>query len=284
TTDYESLMMAWMFTIVFAVVSIALTVYLCIRHFQYYYNPSHQRWIVRILLMVPIYAICASLSFRFFWFSIYFDIVRDCYEAFVIFSFFALLQQFIGGSLENQYEFMQTIHAPARMTYPFPLNCFSFNPRGNAFLVNVKMCILQYVVVRPIMTIVAYFLQWYGLLCPQSNDPRHGEVWVSSINLISVCIAMYALILYYIVIHHEIPEQKPLWKFIAVKFVVFFSFWQSIVISILDSIGLIKGTSAWSADNTSSLIESFLVSFEMVVASLIHLYAFSHKDHLPTHP
>ncbi|KAI8828276.1 organic solute transporter Ostalpha-domain-containing protein [Chytriomyces cf. hyalinus JEL632] len=243
------------------------------RHFQYYYNPQHQRWIVRILIMVPIYSICSSLSFRFFYHSIYFDIIRDCYEAFVIFSFF-----------ENQHKFMQTIHAPSRMRYPFPLNCFTFNPRGNAFLVNTKMCILQYVVVRPIMTIAAYFMEWYGILCPVSMDPRYGSVWVSSINLISVSVAMYALILFYIVIHHEIPERKPLWKFIAVKFVVFFSFWQSIVIGILDTAGVIQGTSAWSSGNTSSLIEAFLISFEMIIASFIHIKAFNYKEYIPQHP
>ncbi|KAJ3225388.1 hypothetical protein HDU78_010682 [Chytriomyces hyalinus] len=150
------------------------------------------------------------------------------------------------------------------MRYPFPLNCFTFNPRGNAFLVNTKICILQYVVVRPIMTIAAYFME--------------------CINLISVSVAMYALILFYIVIHHEIPERKPLWKFIAVKFVVFFSFWQSIVISILDTAGVIQGTSAWSSDNTSSLIEAFLISFEMIIASCIHIKAFNYKEYIPQHP
>ncbi|KAJ3236435.1 hypothetical protein HDU77_011789 [Chytriomyces hyalinus] len=284
TLDYEPLMIAWISTMVFGLVSIALTLWLCMRHFQYYYNPQHQRWIVRILIMVPIYSICSSLSFRFFYHSIYFDIIRDCYEAFVIFSFFGLLQQYIGGTLENQHKFMQTIHAPSRMRYPFPLNCFTFNPRGNAFLVNTKICILQYVVVRPIMTIAAYFMEWYGIFCPISMDPRYGSVWVSSINLISVSVAMYALILFYIVIHHEIPERKPLWKFIAVKFVVFFSFWQSIVISILDTAGVIQGTSAWSSDNTSSLIEAFLISFEMIIASCIHIKAFNYKEYIPQHP
>ncbi|KAJ3236428.1 hypothetical protein HDU81_010811 [Chytriomyces hyalinus] len=282
TLDYEPLMIAWIATMVFGVISIALTLWLCMRHFQYYYNPQHQRWIVRILIMVPIYSICSSLSFRFFYHSIYFDIIRDCYEAFVIFSFFGLLQQYIGGTIENQHQFMQTIHAPSRMRYPLPLNCFTFNPRGNAFLVNTKICILQYVVVRPIMTIAAYFMEWYGIYCPVSMDWRYGSVWVNSINLVSVSVAMYALILFYIVIHHEIPERKPLWKFIAVKFVVFFSFWQSIVISILDTAGVIKGTSAWSSDNTSSLIEAFLISFEMIIASFIHMKAFSYKEYIPT--
>ncbi|KAJ3287512.1 hypothetical protein HDU79_005657 [Rhizoclosmatium sp. JEL0117] len=125
-------------------------------------------------------------------------------------------------------------------------------------------------------------LQWYGLLCPTSMSPAYGEFWVSSINLISVCVAMSALIQFYLVIHHEIPAHDPLWKFIAVKFVVFFSFWQSIVISILDQNNVIQGTVSWSADNTADLIENFLVSFEMVVAAFIHLKAFGYMEYVPT--
>ncbi|KAJ3014501.1 UNVERIFIED_CONTAM: Serine/threonine kinase [Siphonaria sp. JEL0065] len=101
---------------------------------------------------------------------------------------------------------------------------------------------------------------------------------------------MYALVLFYLVIHHEIAEYDPLWKvlleivyFIAVKFVVFFSFWQSIFISILDQNGIIQGTVAWSSDNTSDLIESFLISFEMMIAAFIHLKSFSHKEFVPLH-
>ncbi|KAJ3074607.1 hypothetical protein HDU98_010795 [Podochytrium sp. JEL0797] len=152
--------------------------------------------------MIPIYSICSCLSFRFFWYSIYFDIVRDCYEAFVIFSFFALLQQYLGANMTEQHAFMQTIHAPSRMRYPFPLNCFTFNPRGHAFLVNVKCCVLQYVVIRPVMTIAAYVME---------------------------------------------------------------------------------GNVVWNSDNTADLIQSFLVSFEMVVAAFIHLKAFSHKEFVPLH-
>ena len=40
-----------------------------------------QRYIIRILLMVPIYAIISWLSYRFFRDAIYYETVRDCYEA-----------------------------------------------------------------------------------------------------------------------------------------------------------------------------------------------------------
>ncbi|KAJ3208473.1 hypothetical protein HDU82_002429 [Entophlyctis luteolus] len=282
TLDYEYLLAAWILTILFALASIAMTGYLILSHFRAYYRPSQQRWIVRILLMVPIYSVCSSLSFRFFWDSIYFNIARDFYEAFVIFSFFALLLQYLGKTPTDQHAFLQTISAPVRARYPPPLMCFTFNPRGHAFLVNTKICVLQYVVVRPVMTVTAYVLAYVGVLCPtRSGDPSYGQFWIGWINTVSVSVAMYALILFYVIIHHEIEEYDPLWKFIAVKFVVFFSFWQTIVINILDQNGVIRGTAIWSADNTSDLIDAFLVSLEMVLAAMIHLRAFPAREHAP---
>jgi Organic solute transporter Ostalpha len=53
------------------------------QHLRYYTCPSEQRWIVRILLMVPIYSFDSWLSLMFFnndSYYIYFNTVRDCYE------------------------------------------------------------------------------------------------------------------------------------------------------------------------------------------------------------
>ncbi|KAI9357238.1 organic solute transporter Ostalpha-domain-containing protein [Zopfochytrium polystomum] len=276
--SYDILMILWYITIVFSVCASVLSLYLCLKHCQHYFKPAQQRWIVRIIFMVPIYALCSTLSFRLFWLSTYIDIIRDCYEAFVIFGFFVLLQQYLGDTFAEQHRFMQTLDRQ-RMTYPFPLNCFTFNPRGQAFLINTKTAILQYVAVRPAMTVLSYVLASAGALCPKSMSPMYGQFWITSINFVSVSVAMYALILFYLVIHHEIEEYKPFWKFVAVKFVVFFSFWQAIVLDMLDRFGAIKGTTALSADNTADLIQSFLVCIEMLVAALLHMKAFPHQDY-----
>lgn len=53
------------------------------RHLRWYTNPQEQRWIVRILFIVPIYALYSWISLIFFNSEsvyIYFFTVRDCYE------------------------------------------------------------------------------------------------------------------------------------------------------------------------------------------------------------
>lgn len=79
------------------------------QHLKYYTNPSEQRWIVRILFIVPVYAFDSWLSLLFFEQSyyVYFDSVRDCYEgrlfSYIIVSVLAKIESFKGKN-ENEDE------------------------------------------------------------------------------------------------------------------------------------------------------------------------------------
>lgn len=68
-------------------------------HLEYYNRPKLQIRVVRILWMVPIYAVDAWFSLRFKDAAFYIDPVRECYEAFVIYNFFMYLVAY----LEDEY-------------------------------------------------------------------------------------------------------------------------------------------------------------------------------------
>ncbi|TPX65960.1 hypothetical protein SpCBS45565_g04825 [Spizellomyces sp. 'palustris'] len=277
--EYAAVMIAWCVTIGLAVLASAASFWLCFRHFQHYHNPVHQRQIVRILLMVPVYAFCSTLSFRLIQYTVYIDIVRDCYEAFVLYSFYILLTNYLGPTLEAQHERMQ---GKPKMRYPAPLCCLWYNPSGYAFLLNTKFLVLQYVVVRPATTTLAMILSAFNLLCPTSSSPSHGQFWITYINLISSTLAMYGLFTFYIVVHNDIKEYKPLWKVIAVKFIVFFTFWQSILLDALVAMQVIKSSTTYSSENATDLIQSFLICTEMVIAALLHMKAFPYSEFTQT--
>ncbi|KAI9103739.1 organic solute transporter Ostalpha-domain-containing protein [Phlyctochytrium arcticum] len=267
---------AWIVTIVLAAGATLASFWLCFRHFQNYHNPVQQRQIVRIILMVPVYAICSTLSFRFIQYTVYIDIFRDCYEAFVLYSFYGLLTHYVGPTLEAQVE---RLRGKGRQKYPAPFCCWSYNPGGYAFLLNTRFLVMQYVIVRPFTTLLAMVLTPLNLLCPNSSSPRHGQFYVTYLNLISSTIAMYGLFTFYVVVHHDIASYKPLWKVIAVKFIIFFTFWQGIVLDALVAIGVIEGHSGYySSENATDLIQSFLTCAEMVIAAGLHVKAFSAAD------
>ena len=59
--------------------------------------------------MVPIYSIVSFLSFQFYRHWIYFAVLRDCYEAFAIASFFTLLCHYMAPNLHDQKEHFRTL-------------------------------------------------------------------------------------------------------------------------------------------------------------------------------
>ena len=67
------------------------------QHLRYYSVPEQQLWIVRILFIVPIYGFCSWLGLLLPDYSVYFDAVRSCYEAFVIYNFLRLCLAYLGG-------------------------------------------------------------------------------------------------------------------------------------------------------------------------------------------
>ena len=70
-----------------------LTVLQIALHLTHYYNPTSQRYVVRILLMVPIYAIDSFWGYMDYRASSLIAVARDTYESYVLYNFFCLLME-----------------------------------------------------------------------------------------------------------------------------------------------------------------------------------------------
>lgn len=77
--------------------------------------------IIRVLFMVPIYAAVSFLSYYFYQHSVYYAVIRDCYEAFAIASFFALLCSYIASDLHSQKDYFR---GTKPKDWVLPLNWF----------------------------------------------------------------------------------------------------------------------------------------------------------------
>jgi len=85
----------------------------------------------------------------------------------------------------------------------------------------------------------------------------------------------------------ELKPISPLPKFMCIKAVVFFSFWQSVAISALAFFGYLnESLAAWVGYSRDDLgleelgigLQDFLICIEMFIAAIAHIYAFSHED------
>lgn len=83
----------------------------------------------------------------------------------------------------------------------------------------------QFVVIRPVCSVSMIILQLLGLYPTWLS-------WLFTIILnISVSMALYALVIFYHVFAKELAPHKPLAKFLCIKGIVFFCFWQVVFFS-----------------------------------------------------
>lgn len=188
-----------------------------------------QRYYMRILWMVPIYSIESWCALRFKNQKIYLETAREAYEAYVIYSFFMLLHNFLGPR-PKLLERLRSKGESHKMM--FPLCCFPrMSPRG--FLRRTSFGVFQYVFLRftiAILTLILEHVDLYGE--GEWKNPKVAYIYFLIILNVSQFWAMYCLVLFYHEFKTDLKPLRPLGKFLVVKAVVFFSFWQSILISV----------------------------------------------------
>ena len=88
---------------------------------------------------------------------------------------------------------------------------------------------------------------------------------------------MYCLILFYLALKEDLAPIRPVPKFIVVKAVVFFTWWQSVLFAVLTYEGVIEDTEQYSALQVETALQDFVVCIEMVLAAVAHHYYFTYK-------
>jgi len=94
---------------VFGLISVFIAFLLVFQHATRYLKPFEQKHIIRILLMIPIYSTVSFLSYLHYKHAVYYQVLRDCYEAFAIASFFTLMCHYIAPNLHEQKVFFRTM-------------------------------------------------------------------------------------------------------------------------------------------------------------------------------
>jgi Organic solute transporter Ostalpha len=75
--------------------------------------------------------------------------------------------------------------------------------------------------------------------------------------------------------------RSPMPKFLCVKGILFFSFWQATGVSLLASVGVIKKLGPYTDKEHISLgLTDTLICLEMPFFAMAHLVAFSHRDYI----
>lgn len=256
-------------------------------HLKNYRKPMEQRLMIRIQWIVPLFALsCYSMlvnqtsAFNRF----ILEPIREVYEAFVIYTFFSLLTHMLGGERNiiiktsgrrpvNHPGFLGYIILPLDISDPY------------TFL-GIKRGILQYVWLKPIICvsiIVAELVGWYNV-----NDMSVKSVylWLTVIYNCSVTLSLYCLAIFWKILFDDLRPFKPVGKFLSVKLIIFASYWQGVLLAILNAFHILPGGSKVAENGSIGVcIQNALLCVELIAFGIGHWFAFSYKpftiSHLP---
>ncbi|OAX81093.1 hypothetical protein ACJ72_04567 [Emergomyces africanus] len=243
-----------------------------------YRKPLLQRYVVRILLMVPIYSISSWVSIVSLKASAFIVPIRDIYEAFTIYTFFQLLINLVGG----ERALIVMTHGRAPVQHAWPLNhCLrKVDISDPHTFLAIKRGILQYAWLKPILALVSIIMKATGTYQEGYLGLSSGYLWTGIIYNLSVTISLYSLAMFWVCMHDDLKPFRPVPKFLCVKLIIFASYWQGFFLSILQWLGALpNGLAGYSPDNLAAAIQDSLICFEMPIFAVTHWYAFSWHDY-----
>jgi len=181
--------------------------------------------------------------------------------------------------LERIYSTLATKGIKAHVC-PFNKCCREINLlsalRGKWFWERCRRYILQFLLIKPTCTLLEVLAYAFNI-----GNPNDISNVLESIIFVSVSLSLYYLVLFYQILHEELAYARPLLKFLTVKSVLFFTFWQAFFLEIFQN--QIFGIFGLPANSNQGLyllnvLESDLVCFEMVILSIVASNAYGHKD------
>eukprot|EP00760_Papus_ankaliazontas_P030496 PhM_4_TR4864/c0_g1_i1/m.66247 len=260
--------------------TVCLSVGEIVRHARRYDYPHIQRHILRILFMMPIYALDSSMAMVFPKYSLYLNTLRDVYESFVLYQFIALLICYGGGEVAL-VRALNSKQYKGRHLFPFCRYYFRLN---RSFLITCKRGVLQYCFFKTATAIGACILHPFGFYVEgDMNWLGNSYPWFFIVNNISISISLYYLLLFGVELDKEFAKYRPVLKFTAIKAVIFFAFWQGAMLVVLQSMGVIQTSADEEQENgdvdekkerVGVATQDFLICVELVPICVLMIYTY----------
>lgn len=266
----------------FAWAALILTVHHIFLHLQNYNVKNEQKWIVRLLFIVPIYAFDSWLSLLFFkndYYYVYFNSIRDCFEAFVIYCFLSLCYEYLGGEGNIMSEIRGKTIAHSYMYFTC---CIAGKGYTIGFLRFCKQATLQFCVIKPLLAALTIVLHAFDKYHDGDFRPDGGYLYIMLLNNMSISLALYGLFLFYFATKTMLKPFNPVIKFLTIKSVIFLTFWQGVLLALFEVIGIIqavgtgKDAAHLSAGSVAAGWQNFIICIEMFFASIALRLAFPH--------
>lgn len=264
-----------------ALFCVAVSCFMTIReiraHIARYDYPNIQIYVLRVLLMVPIYGVFSIASVIFPSVRFFLDTVRDTYESFVLYMFFSLLIAYCGG----EGQLIRALNAKRyKGVHPFPMCYLPLYALDTSFYLRCKRWVLQYALIKPFCSFLAMIFHPFGLYDETNFNWTNLYTYVTYTCNISISYSLYYLVLFDIEVEKELRYCKPTAKFVCIKSIIFFAFWQSVALNMLIAWGFVyTGEDAEEQELVGSAFQNLLICYELLPVSFLHHMAFN-RDRL----
>eukprot|EP01062_Namystynia_karyoxenos_P062564 TRINITY_DN55469_c0_g1_i1.p1 TRINITY_DN55469_c0_g1~~TRINITY_DN55469_c0_g1_i1.p1 ORF type:complete len:459 (+),score=117.44 TRINITY_DN55469_c0_g1_i1:65-1378(+) len=253
-----------------------------LEHLATFTAPDLQVPVVRVLLMVPVYAATSWLAILVLPAAPYLDLFRDMYEAYAVYMFFVYMVTLLGGADEVVRWAMIEGTQSEGYPHPWPISCCKKEWHFTApVLQRVTLGVIQFMVLKPVCTLIVLILSATGKYGPPRLDFAAGYVYCAIIYNVSISTAFLALWYFYVGTKSHLEVHRPLLKFACIKGVVFLSYWQNFLIDICHFAGVLPRISDWErGDQTRTGLQDFLICCEMLFFAVAHKFVFSASEYV----
>ncbi len=117
--------------------------------------------------------------------------------------------------------------------------------------------------IKPLTAVLALFLDWQGVYNEGEFNFHSGYLYISFVNNVSVTLSLYCLGLFYLACEDRLRPFDPFSKFLCIKAVIFFSYWQSCLFAVLVKLNILLNDVIKVNE-----LHNVIISVEIVMAAL----------------
>ncbi|CAD6591395.1 MAG: hypothetical protein ASARMPRED_005372 [Alectoria sarmentosa] len=236
-------------------------------HATHFSNPAQQTQILRIVALVPTFALVYFLAGFVPSAAVYLQPWADAYEAVALTSYFLLLVTYTAPDPQRRDGVFDRLLQPG-------------SGEGSLkWYRRTWIFVFQYIPISFIVAVATDITQATGTYCVNGHGVHFAHIWLTVIHTISVMFAFLRLLQFYRRLRTELKEHRVKRKLFAIKGIVFLSTLQTFLFAILSSTGAVEPSATLSYNDFYFGIPSILICGEMVLFSMFNFYAYSVKPY-----
>ena len=150
--------------------------------------------------------------------------------------------------------------------------------KAEAVLDQCQRYCMQFVLLRPI-TAIAWLISNQLIVSTQFLDPKAPQLYITIVSNLSIFFALRGLVKFYHATRANLSWCDPWPKFLMLKGVVFLTFWQKMVLSLVVNVAFPDTFETQEkADEFVLRAQNFLICLEMLFCAVAHCFVFPTEE------